>query len=240
MFKRLWNWYKSLGNKGQFRFDPQGLSQELQRQVGGLRQLGLAQLQKQMQFENQLKLFKEKARIEQQQRKSELQLFRDIVKESGDKLVPTFTAGRFGLRLEPSPERKRREVVETAVEKKAALERFRRVTPSEIATIGGLETLETPPTGVEQVLGRLQHLIPGAQPTEKKLRRFQKAQEKFGAISPLIRRRFLQQFTAPAIAPTRPVTPTGESRQKAIRWLEDNGAPVTEANIGAVIDRFEF
>ena len=71
----------------------------------------------------------------------------------------------------------------------------------------------------------LERITPGVQPGEQRRR----------DILGDVRQRFLQQFGIGR----EEVAPDG-SRQKAIKWLEDNAAQVTEANIKAVTDRFGF
>ena len=111
-----------------------------------------------------------------------------------------------------------------------------KITGTDVATASALGELEEPPTRGQRALGIFQHLIPGAQPTERKIKRFGEAQEKFGEVSPELRQTFLGQFGLGAKA----VSESAGSRQKAVKWLEDNGQLVTESNIKAVADRFGF
>ena len=70
-----------------------------------------------------------------------------------------------------------------------------KITGTDIKTAAGLGVLERgAPTIGERALGAFQRLIPGAQATEKKIKRFGEAREKFGEVSPELRRGFLGQF----------------------------------------------
>jgi hypothetical protein len=63
MFKWLIKHSKWIfNNKGQF--DPIGFQRELQKQIGGLRQLAVSELQRRQKFQDELELAREKARIE--------------------------------------------------------------------------------------------------------------------------------------------------------------------------------
>ena len=70
----------------------------------------------------------------------------------------------------------------------------------------------------------------------------QEAQEKFGELSPQVKEQFLNQFlpSVETLGQDLETQTSTSGRDRAIQWLEDNGAPIVEENIQATIKRFNF
>ncbi len=118
-----------------------------------------------------------------------MQLFEKIERETEIKKQQAAKEQQFEL------EKIRTKAAEERETKRLFPAKPTKITGTDIKTAAGLGVLERgAPTAGERVLGMFQHLIPGAQATEKRVKRFGEAQEEFGEVSPELRRGFLGQF----------------------------------------------